>query len=84
MEKIEFIRYPKTVVQLAAEIKKAVDLYWNRGLEEQDLRELIMHWAGQGMLLERQSLTKTIKKIVGKKRERVILKMLEGYQFKFE
>lgn len=78
----EFVRYPRTVVQLADEIRKAIDLYWNRGLDEKTLKELIIHWANLGMLLQAQNLNRTIKKIIGKKREKVVLMMLEGYQFK--
>lgn len=38
--KQDFIKLPKTIVQLADEIKRAVDMYWNRELAEIELKEL--------------------------------------------
>ncbi len=78
----EFISYPRTVVQLGEEIKRAVDLYWDRGIEEDQLKDLIKTWAGTGLLLEGADLNKTVNKLIGKKRKRVILMMLNGFQYK--
>lgn len=81
--KQDFIRLPKTVVQLADEIKRAVDLYWNRELPEIELKELCWAWASSGMLLKAEVLNTSVRKIIGKKRTEIVLRLLEGYQNKF-
>lgn len=78
-----FIKLPKTVVQLADEIKRAVDMYWNRELAEIELKELCWDWASSGMLLKANELNTSVRKIVGKKRTNIVLRLLEGYQNKF-
>lgn len=82
-DKHDFIRLPKTVVQLADEIKRAVDLYWNRQLCEIELKELCWAWASSGMLLKANELNASVRKIIGKKRTDIVLRLLEGYQNKF-
>lgn len=79
----DFIRLPRTVVQMGEEIKRAVNMYWNRELSEIELKELFWAWASSGMLLEANDLNISVKKIIGKKRTSLALKLLEGYQGKF-
>lgn len=81
--KKDFIKMPKSVVQLADEIKRAVDMYWNRELKQIELKELVWCWASSGKLLKADDISSSIKKIIGKKRVDVIEKLLEGYQNKF-
>lgn len=82
-DKHNFIRLPKTVVQLADEIKRAVDMYWNRELAEIELKELCWAWASSEMLLKSNELNTSARKIIGKKRTDIVLRLLEGYQNKF-
>lgn len=78
----EFIRFPKTVVDLAKEINMAVDAYWNREITEAELKELIWCWAGTRMLLKADDYNITAKRLCGKKRMALVDKLLIGYQHK--
>lgn len=76
----KYIKIPKTVVQLANEIKRSCDAYWNRELDENELRELVFAWSRNSKLLQDNDINRSIKKIVGQKRVDLINKMLDGYQ----
>ncbi len=78
--KIEYIIYHKNVVHLAKEINRAFDDYWNRVLSEIELKELLWKWASTGKLLKGDSYNKTVEKLCGKERIKIIDKLLEGYQ----
>lgn len=66
MEK--YIKIPKTVVQLADELKRSCDAYWDRELEEKYLKELIFSWSKNSKLLQGDDINRSIKKIIGQKR----------------
>lgn len=75
----DYIKHPKTVVQLAEELKKACDEYWTRRtLTEIELKELIYIWADSGKLLQGNDINSSVKKIIGKKRIELVMKMAEG------
>ncbi|MEW9124878.1 MAG: TIGR04540 family protein [Thermotaleaceae bacterium] len=76
----EYLIHHKNLLNLAYEIKRAVDDYWNRELTETELRELLWKFAATGKLFKAKDYNKTIKKINGHARMEVIDKMLEGYQ----
>lgn len=75
-----YIIYHKNVVHLAKEINKAFDDYWNREVSEIELKELLWKWASTGKLLKGNSYNKTIEKLCGKERIKIMGKLLEGYQ----
>lgn len=68
----KYIKIPKTVVQLAEELKKSCDAYWNRELDEKGLKELLTGWSKNSMLLQDNDINRSIKKIVGQKRIELI------------
>ncbi len=82
MTKNDFIHHPKRVVDLAQFLMESIDLYWNRGLSDVELKQRIWTWAQSGKLLQGNDINRSIKKIIGKQRTELALKMLEGYQFK--
>jgi uncharacterized protein (TIGR04540 family) len=76
---MDFITHPKNIKSMAEEIKRAVDAYWRRELDEKKLREYLFNWAKQG-LLQGYGFNPTITKIIGTKRLRVVESQLQGYQ----
>jgi uncharacterized protein (TIGR04540 family) len=82
---MEFLKHPKAVKELAAEIKSAADAYWGREITEKELREIVIHWATHEnrMLFHGADLNSTVKKIIGIKRTELVNKMLEGTQLHF-
>ena len=81
---MEFMTYPTTVKMLAAEIISACDAYISRKIGADELRKLVMHYASNypKMLFNAQELNPTVLNRIGKKREKLVNKMLEGYQQK--
>ncbi len=81
---MEFMTYPTTVKMLAAEIITACDAYISRKIEAEELKKLILHYAiiYPEMLFNAQELNPTVLNRIGKKREKLVNKMLEGYQQK--
>ncbi len=77
---VDFIKLPRNLVQLSNEIIRAVDLYWNREISEIELKELLWSWAASGKLLEADTINRTIKTRIGKKRTEVAIKLLENYK----
>lgn len=77
--------YPTTVKMLAAEIITACDAYISRKIGMDDFKKLIMHYASNypEMLFNAQELTPTVLNRIGKKRENLVNKMLDGFQMKF-
>ena len=78
----EYIIFHKNVVHLAKEINRAFNDYWNRELSEIELKELLWKWAGTGKLFKGNDYNKSLKRLVGKERVRIMDKLLEGYQRK--
>lgn len=81
---MEFMTYPTTVKMFATEIISACDAYISRKIGVEELRKLILHYAGNypEMLFNAQELNPTVLYYIGKKQERLFNKMLEGYQQK--
>lgn len=79
---MEFMLYPTTVKMLAAELITACDAYISRKIESEDIKKIIIHYAVNcpEMLFNANELNPTILNRIGKKREKLINKMLEGYQ----
>lgn len=82
---MEYLTYPTTVKMLSAEIKTACDAYISRKMGVDDLKKLMMHYADNypEMLFNAQELNPTVRNRIGKKRENLINKMIEGLQIKF-
>jgi uncharacterized protein (TIGR04540 family) len=76
--------YPTTIKMLAAEIVSACNAYVSRKISADDLKRLILHYANNypEMLFNAQNLNPTVLNRIGKKRENLVNKMLEGYQQK--
>jgi uncharacterized protein (TIGR04540 family) len=69
---------------LAAEINTVCDAYISRKVGAEDLKKLVLHYAGNypEMLFNAQELNPTMLNRIGKKRAKLVEKMLEGYQYK--
>ena len=85
-EKMEFLLHPRTVVQMAEEVKKACDSYWARQISEEELKRLVHQWArNEGdKLLRGDDYNPSVKKIIGKKRLQLVEKMMKGFQVKLK
>jgi uncharacterized protein (TIGR04540 family) len=81
---MEFLMYPTTVKMLAAEINTVCDAYISRKVGAEDLKKLVSHYASNypEMLFNEQELNPTVLNRIGKKRAKLVDKMLEGYQYK--
>lgn len=79
---MEFMLYPTTVKILAAEVITACDAYISRKIRSEDLKKIITHYAVNcpEMFFDANVLNPTILNRIGKKREKLVNKMLEGYQ----
>lgn len=79
------LRNPVSVKQMAAQIKKACDLYCTFRLSEKELKEILLHFAGihgKKLFYYDNALNPTISKIIGKKRLELVRLMLSGFQLK--
>jgi uncharacterized protein (TIGR04540 family) len=81
---MEFLMYPTTVKMLAAELISVCDAYISRKIGSEELRKVIHHYASNcpEMLFNAEALNPTVLNRIGKKREKLVNKMLEGYQYK--
>lgn len=81
---MELLMYPITVKMLDAEIITACDAYISRKIGNEDLKKYILHYANNypEMLFNAQELNPTVLNRIGKKRENLVNKMLEGLQIK--
>ncbi|NSW92621.1 MAG: TIGR04540 family protein [Firmicutes bacterium] len=82
-EQIRFITNPLTVKQMAAQINVASDAYVSMKISENDLRELLYHYAknhSRKLFGFNRDLNPTITKIIGKKRKELVEIMLAGLQ----
>lgn len=82
-EQIRFITNPLTVKQMAAQINAACDTYISMKLSENELQELLYHYAkthGKKLFGFNKDLNPTITKIIGKKRKELVQIMLAGLQ----
>lgn len=78
-------RHPRSVVNLAKELKNLIDAYWSRDISEEQMREYVLYFAKyeKKKLFRANDYSPTIKQRVGKKRLEVIDKVLDGYQMNF-
>jgi uncharacterized protein (TIGR04540 family) len=82
---MEILMYPSTVKMLAAELINACDAYISRKIGIGELKKYIIHYADNypEMLFNAQELNPTVLNRIGKKRENLVNKILEGSQIKF-
>jgi len=83
---MEFLMYPTTVKMLAAEIISVCDAYIARKIGGDELKNIVFHYAKHypDMLFNAQDLNPTVLNRIGKKRAKLLDKVLEGYQFTFK
>lgn len=81
---MEFLMYPTTVKMLAAELISVCDAYISRKIGAEELKNIIQHYASNypEMLFCAENLNPTVLNRIGKKREKLVNKMLEGFQYK--
>ena len=81
---MEFLMYPTTVKMLAAELISVCDAYIWRKIGAEELKKIIQHYASNypEMLFFAENLNPTVLNRIGKKREKLVNKMLEGFQYK--
>lgn len=81
---MDFLKYPKNIKDLAFELRRVIDLYWARQIDEKDLREIVMYYGlNEGKkIFKANDLNPTVKIIIGCKRADVVSKMLDGLQTK--
>lgn len=79
---MEYIKNPRSIKLLGAELKKITDDYWIGKLPEKVMKEYLFYYASNTMLLANNGhdLNITIKYVIGKKRTDLVLKLLDGYQ----
>lgn len=73
------MQYPSSVKGLAEEIKKACDDYFNRKIDNDQIREIISWYASSysDKLFVGGQLNTTITKIIGKSRTRLLIDLLK-------
>lgn len=78
----DYLQYPATIKALAAEIKKACNDYYARRITNDRIKEIIMWYAtyAPDKLFAAEQLNPTVSTIIGKKRVRLVLDLLDGYQ----
>jgi hypothetical protein len=78
----KYMMYPTGVVELANELKKAVNDYKARKISTSELQEIVLFWAHHSpdKLFDGIDYKLTVKKVVGLRRMSVVDKMLDGYQ----
>lgn len=82
-KKVQILRNPLTVKQMAGQIKTACDLYTSLKLDEKDFKELLCHYArthGSRFFGRDGTLNPTLEIIIGKKRKELVEIMLSDYQ----
>jgi len=80
------LRNPSGVRQMAAEMKKLVDMYWSRRISEKEAIEIIIYWATNypQYIFRANDYNPSIRHIVGKKRLAFVDVALQGFQTKFQ
>lgn len=78
----DYIQYPPTIKKLAYEIKRVLDDYFARRIDNAQVKECILFWASSSpeKLFNANDINNTIKLIIGVKRLSVLNKLLEDYQ----
>lgn len=82
-DKIELLRNPLTVKQMADQINIASDAYISLKLAEKDFKDLLYYYAnkhGKKLFGYNGRLNPTLTRIIGKRRTELVEVMLSGYQ----
>ena len=81
----EFLKYPHSVVALAEEIKRVTDDYKARRIGNEELSEIILWYAAKhaDKLFEGADYKRSVKKIVGQRRIKLLDILLDGQQLTF-
>ena len=81
-DKYGYIAYPVTILDFANELKKAVDDYRARKINNKEIKEIIVFYAHTqpDKLFDGAELNVTVQRICGKRRVEVINSFLNGYQ----
>jgi uncharacterized protein (TIGR04540 family) len=77
------MRNPSTIKQLSEQLKLAVDSYFTLRIEEQELQNIILHYARKHckkMFGKNGKINPTVANLIGKKRRELVELMLRGYQ----
>lgn len=82
----EILKNPRTIKDMATQIKFLCDGYWSRSISEKEAKEMVFYWGNHEgrKLFKGKDLNPTIKKIIGKRRIELVEKWLQGYQIKLE
>lgn len=77
-----FLKYPKSVVAFAEELKRVIDDYSARKINNDELKEIALWYAEKcsDKLFQGQDYNITVRRIVGKRRLAVLNMILDGYQ----
>jgi len=78
----EFLKYPTTVVAMAAEIIRVANDYNARKIGNDEIREVLLWYATKhpDILFQGADYNRSIKKIIGIRRVRLLDALLDGYQ----
>ena len=78
----EFLKYPKNVVVLAEEINRVTNDYDARRIGNDELKEIMLWYANKcsDKLFQGQDYNRSVKKIIGKRRIKLLDTILDGYQ----
>ena len=78
----EYQQYPSSVKDLAKEIKRACDDYNARRITNDQIREIIFWYATHqaDRLFAAENLNPTVRLIIGKRREKLVNDLLDGFQ----
>lgn len=79
-DKYNYIAYPVTILDFANELKKAIDDYRVRKINNKEIQEIIMFYSQPDKLFDGAELNVTVQRICGKKRVEVINSFLNGFQ----
>ena len=81
-DKYNYIAYPVTILDFANELKKAIDDYRARKINNKEIHEIIRFYAHSqpDKLFDGAELNITVQRICGKKRIEVINSFLNGFQ----
>ena len=81
-DKYNYIAYPVTILDFANELKKAIDDYRARKINNKEIQEIIRFYARSqpDKLFDGAELNITVQRICGKKRIEVINSFLNGFQ----
>ena len=85
MNLLDILKNPTTVKLLSAQLILACDYYIAKKISEQELKELLLHYASRHgeKLFSVKGFNTTVTSRIGKKRLNLINIILEGFQYKF-